>query len=116
MKYNLITSFGFALEGLWRVLKRERNFKIHCCLALMIFILGLILGFTASKWLIYLLIVALVLTTEVFNSAIEGVCDLLRDKLKLEYHETRNIRNIAAGAVFLNAVFAIIIGLVLIFA
>lgn len=111
---HLIQSFGFAIEGLGLIFKKERNFKIHCLIAILIIIIGIFLKFNYWEWLIIFLIIPMVMAAEIFNSAIEGICDLIRDKLKLEYSETRAIRNFSAGAVFLIASFSILIGLVLI--
>jgi len=113
--HTLLQSFGFAILGLWVVFKKERNFKIHCLAAILITIIGFLLNFNYLEWLIILLLISLVMMAEIFNSAIEGICDLIRDKLKLGYLETKDVRNFSAGAVFLTACFSFLIGLILIF-
>lgn len=112
--FHFIRSFGFAIEGLGLIFKKERNFKIHCVAAILIITIGIFLRFNYWDWLIVLLIIPMVMAAEIFNSAIERICDLIRDELKLEYSQTRQIRNFSAGAVFLIASFSILIGIVLI--
>lgn len=111
---SLIKSVGFAVRGVKQMVLKERNFKIHLVVSFIIIVAGIILNFTYLEWLIVLLLVAMVLSAEIFNSAIEGVCDLLNKKLKLKYHETTEVRDYAAAAVLLIAFYAIIIGLILI--
>lgn len=113
-KYNLISSFGFAIQGIWFSLKKERNLKIELGCALLIILIGFLLKFNLLEWLIILLLIAMVLSAEIFNSSIEMICNLLREKLKLEYHETAKQRNISSGAVLLIAFVAALVGLILV--
>lgn len=110
-KSTLLSSFRFAFSGIWQVFKKERNLKIHFLAALMIIILGLLFGFSKAEWLVIILLIGVVFTAEILNSAVESICDLLKEKLKLEYQETTYIRNASAGAVLVMAIVAVLIGL-----
>jgi diacylglycerol kinase len=57
---------------------------------------------------------ALVTSAEIFNTAIEKICNIFRDKYKLPYEGSRDIRDIAAGAVWINAIIAAIVGILII--
>ncbi len=113
-RYNLLQSFSFAIEGICQAFKKERNLKIELGFALGIILVGFILGFEVFEWFIVFVLIALVLSAEILNSAIEAICNLLNEKLKLEYKETRQIRNMAAGAVFLLACFAALVGVLIV--
>lgn len=112
-KHSLLSTFSFAFNGIWQMIKEERNIKIHLVFALLAIILGLILGISKNEWLVLILIIFMVLAAEIFNSAIEEICDLLKEKLNLDYQETTTIRNISAGAVLLLAICSIILGLII---
>ena len=52
-----------------------------------------------TEWADYFGLITLVLTAELINTAIEEVCDVLRDRLGVKFEETEKARDIAAGAV-----------------
>lgn len=112
-RYSLIQTFNFAINGIWQVIKEERNIKIHLLFAIIAIFLGFVLEISKSEWLALILIIFLVLAAEIFNSTIEKICNLLKEKLKLGFQETTAIRNVSAGAVFLLAIGSIILGLVI---
>lgn len=112
-KYSFSQSLGLAFSGICRVVKRERNIKIHILIALVVMTLGLVFDISRNEWFVLLLIIFAILAAEIFNSAIEEVCNLASSKMKLEYHETKFPRDISAGAVLILVLAAIIIGLVI---
>ena len=104
----------FAFRGIGYMIKNERNFKIHLFFAVLISLIGLLIGFNRCEWMIVILLIAVILSAEIFNSALERVCDLMREKLKLKYEDTTVIRNLSAGAVIIIAFFSLLIGIILI--
>jgi diacylglycerol kinase (ATP) len=60
--------------------------------------------------LIIILVILAVLVAEIFNSAIEKICDLLKPRLE---ERVGLIKDISAAAVFLTSVGALIIGILL---
>lgn len=112
-KTPLAKSFFFAFRGIFSVLRKERNFKIHLTASLVVVLLGLYLGLSRLEWLVITTIVFVILAAEIFNSALEGICDLLKSKLKLGYEETAFIRNASAGAVLVLAIASIILALII---
>ena len=114
-KNPLSKSFSCAFSGIVRIVKKERNIKIELACALLAIILGLILAISRLEWLVLVLIIGVVLSAEILNSALEAVCNLLKDKLNLGYEETRFIRDASAGAVLLLAIGSIFIGFLIFF-
>ena len=43
-KDPLYKSFGYAFQGIFTCIRKERNMKIHCMVAALVVIAGLILG------------------------------------------------------------------------
>ena len=105
--------FSFAFSGILSVIKAERNIKIHLVLAAFAILLGLILGISRLEWLAIILIIAAVLVAEIFNSAIEEICNIIRREDHLDYKETKFIRDVSAGAVLILAIASVIIGAII---
>jgi undecaprenol kinase len=110
-KNPFLKSFFFAFRGIFKVLKKERNIKIHLFFAVLAIFLGVVLKISFLSWAVILLTIGVVLSLEIVNSAVEGICNLLNEKLKLEYSETTFIRDASAGAVLVLAIISVFIGL-----
>lgn len=106
-------SLVFAFRGFDYMVKNERNFKIHLFFAVLISFIGLLVGFNRYEWMIVILLIAVILSAEIFNSALEKVCDLMKIQLKLKYEDTTIIRNLSAGAVIIVVLFSLLIGIIL---
>ena len=100
----------YALNGI-RLYLKERNAKIQISMAIVYSIIAFILEFTYKEWCIVLVCFAMVFTAEAINTAIEHLVDLVSP----EYNEKAGkVKDIAAGAVFISAIFTGIIGVLLI--
>jgi diacylglycerol kinase len=107
---NLIASFGFALEGIAHAFRTQRNFKLHVGITLAVVIAGVLLDISAEQWAILAVTIALVLQAELVNTALEAVVDHVAP----EFHALAKIaKDCAAGAVFVCAVVAVIVGLLI---
>lgn len=103
---QLIKGFGYAFQGLYYLVKTERNFQIHTVALILVIILGIILSISSVEWMFLLLTSAMVLCLEAVNSSIE--------ELSNEVDENSNIRigrvkDIAASAVLIASIFSIVI-------
>jgi undecaprenol kinase len=103
-------SFKHAWAGLRTVLRSEHNFRLHLLAAFFVLLLGYWRGLSQSLWIALLLIIALILALEIFNSAIERLVDMLAPKT---HGYAKEIKDLLAGMVLLVAFFAIIIGLII---
>ncbi len=109
---KLIRSFGFACNGLRICFTSEANFKIHVFITLVTISLGIGLNISASEWMAVLICFAIVLLTELFNTAIEELCDVVQQNF---HPGIKRIKDIAAGAVLVAAVASFIIGIIIFF-
>lgn len=108
---NLVDSFNNALIGIITAVKRERNLKIHLSITILILILSKILIISRVELIIIILLCALVIVAELFNTAIENVVDLYCGD---EYNDlAKYTKDVAAGAVFAIAVAAGVIGFII---
>jgi len=92
----LLKSFGYAFNGLFVLIKEERNAKIHLIAAILILIAGLFFSISAIEWLFIVLAIAIVFITEAINTSIENTIDFISTK---QDPKIAKIKDIAAGAV-----------------
>lgn len=105
---KFIDGFGYAFSGLWYALRTQRNMRVHILLALLVIIAGILLHLSPLEFAIVFIAIMLVFAAEMFNTVFEICVDLSTP----EYHPLAKIaKDVAAGAVLINALLAIIIGL-----
>jgi len=101
MRRSLKESFSYAFGGLIYSLKTQRNMKIHFLAGIGVLTLSLFLPFNGYDYLFVFFAVALVIITEMINTAIEATVDLFTK----DYHRLAKIaKDVAAGAVLLAAI------------
>lgn len=109
-RYPLVKSFYYASRGLVEALKTERNIQIHSIVTVVVILAGLFFSLNWMEWLFILVAIVGTITLELVNSAIERVVDLVTK----EYHPlARQAKDIAAGAVFLYAIFSCLVGIII---
>lgn len=92
------------------VTSKEHNAWIHCAAIIAVTIAGIRFEITRTEWLVILLCFAMVLAAEAFNTAIERLVNLVSP----DYHPIAgDVKDIAAGAVLICAIFAALIGLII---
>lgn len=102
--------FGFAFKGIGYAVVTQLNFRVHLIAALTAGFLGCVLHISVNEWIWVIFCVALVLATELLNTAIE----LLTDMVSPEYHiNAGHVKDTAAGAVLVTAIFSLVTGLII---
>ena len=101
-------SFIYASRGLAKVFREEQNLSVQLLIGLLVIILAWLFHISPSEWGIILLTIALVMVTEVINSAIEKISDVLKPRLD---NYVKEIKDIMSAAVMLASLFAILVGL-----
>jgi diacylglycerol kinase (ATP) len=103
-------SFAFAWNGIKTAFSEQQNVRFHFVATVVTVAAGIYFDITAGEWLALILIIALVIVTELINTAIEGLVDLVspqRNPL------AGKIKDIAAGAVLISALAAIVTGTII---
>ncbi len=105
-----INSFGFAFNGIWHSFKSEAHLKIHFLTALLVVVCGFYFGATPVEWTILLICCGFVIALELFNSALEKLCDLVTTEHnpKIKY-----VKDVMAGAVLIASVTAALVGILI---
>lgn len=103
-------SFGYAISGVWHVLRTQRNARRQVWVAVAVVVVGLILRIDRRDWALLALTIGAVLVAETINTMLEAVVDLLSP----EYHDAAKIaKDVAAGAVLIISLAAAVVGLLI---
>ncbi|MDL2256988.1 diacylglycerol kinase family protein [Bacteroidales bacterium OttesenSCG-928-I14] len=102
--------FKHAWEGIKILLTKERNFKIHVTIIVLVIIAGFFFNIKPLEWVAVLILFGLVLGMEALNTSIELICDHIHK----DYHPNiKKIKDIAAAAVFICAIISVIVGTII---
>ncbi len=106
---NRLKSVGYAFKGAL-LLTKESSIKIQLVIAILVTIAGFYFEISQTEWLIQILAIAVVISIEGVNTAIEEIANFIHP----EYHEKiGHIKDIAAGAVFIAAICAAVMGCII---
>ena len=109
---RLVNSFKYAFEGIKQTYIGEQNLKIHTFIAILVVVFGFFLKISYIEWLICLILIALVLMAEFFNTAIEYVVDLASPRIHPLAKAAKDTAS--AGVLILSIISAIIGGIIFI--
>jgi diacylglycerol kinase len=102
-----LNSFVYAWHGLVYAVRTQRNARVHMLLGSLAILLGIILRISPVEFAMVFIAITLVFIAEMFNTVAEACIDLVTR----EYHPLARIaKDVAAGAVLLNAVLSVLIG------
>jgi diacylglycerol kinase (ATP) len=101
---NLLDSFNWASEGIVHALRRERNMKIHFGIAALVLVAAMFFALSRLEVVALLVAISFVLITEMINTAIENVIDLITTE---DDPRAKVAKDVSAGAVLVSAVNAI---------
>ncbi|MDD4271584.1 MAG: diacylglycerol kinase family protein [Patescibacteria group bacterium] len=107
---RLFKSYGYAIKGLFKTFREEQNLKIQTFISLVVLILGIYFSVSRIEWAILILVIFLVLTAEITNSAVERITDVLKPRINTYVKE---IKDIMAAAVLLSSIAAMAIGIII---
>lgn len=113
MRYDLkkqLRSFRYAWQGIRGCVGREQNLSFHLIVTVAVVALGFSLGITRGEWVAVCLCIGLVISAELFNTAIERLVDLMSPQ---RHPLAGQVKDIAAGAVLVCALAAIAVGLII---
>ena len=104
---SLIKSFGYAFQGFWHALRFNRNLRIHLAIALAVIALSIYFHVTPFEMGILGVMILLVISSEMINTAIEEMVNLITQEHK---REAKIAKDVAAGMVLVASVGSVIVG------
>jgi diacylglycerol kinase (ATP) len=105
--YTLLESFNCAFNGLFYVLKKERNFKIHTVIGFLVILFSLFYHIPFTEVLIILVFISLVMICEIINTGLEIISEHVDEK---ENEFVKIVKDIGAASVLVSSIFAFISG------
>jgi diacylglycerol kinase (ATP) len=98
-------SFVYAWAGITYAWRTQRNFRVEVVIGALAITLGILLGVNLASILV---MIALVLTLEMVNTALEALVDLSSPT----YHPLAKIaKDVAAGAVLMASCISVLVGI-----
>lgn len=109
-KRKLIDSFNDAIKGIIYAIRTQRNMRIHMTAAIFVLCACFFFDLSKNELLIITITITLVVVAEMVNTAVEFAIDATTNY----YHPLAKIaKNVAAGAVFITAINAVLVGFIL---
>ncbi len=108
-------SFKNAFRGIAWALQTQPHLIFHFLAALVVFVAGFYFRVSNLEWLALLAVIAMVIVTELINTAVEIITDYLKLKKMTEQEDLfiMMAKDIGAAAVLLAAIFAVAIGFII---
>ena len=97
----------YALNGLKIAWREEFSFRVQVAATALVLVLGWFFRISETEWLFVILSIGFVLAAEVFNTALEELCD--KFKSDLDPHIAK-IKDLSAAAVLIASLVALIVG------
>ena len=105
-----LKSVTYAYKGAFKLITTEHSIMVQLSIGILMTIAGFYFGISKSDWIFQTMAIGLVMSVEGLNTAVEKIADFIHPN----YHERIGfIKDIAAGAVFIAALTAIVIGLII---
>ena len=103
---TFFTALKHALDGVIRAFKTERNLRIDYVIGLFVLICSLFFDFTKTEFACLCLTIGFVIFSEMINSTVEYIVDLITDKYD---DRAKAAKDIAAGGVLISSVVAVVV-------
>lgn len=104
---KMLTSFVFAWRGIRFAIIEENNMRVHLVAAVLVSLLGGVFQISLTDWAILCLVIGIVWTAEIFNSAFERLVDIVSPDFN---EKAGKIKDMAAGGVLVSAIVAVLVG------
>ncbi len=99
-----------AGRGLYYTFKTEQNFRVQTLLAIVALMLAAYFPLRTWETILIILLIVMVMTMELLNTAVEKFADLLIPRL---HHYISTIKDVMAAAVLLTSIGAGVIGIMI---
>ena len=104
-----LRKFADAFRGLSRAIRSQSSFACHLFVAGAVVAAGAVSRVSAVEWGLLMLAIGLVLSAEIFNTAIES---LARGPGSRRHPRLRDALDMASGGVLMAAITAVVIGVI----
>ena len=106
-KFTFSQSLGFAINGIKIATKYNKNIRIHLVIAIIVLVCSIILQMQLVEMAVIAMMVLLVISAELINTAIEEVIDLVTKDYR---EEARIAKDVSAGMVLIVSTGSVLVG------
>lgn len=103
-------SFHHAFDGIKYTFSTQPNLRIHFTIAFLVIIAGILFQLSAIEWLIIMFTIMWVMVSEMVNTSIESMVNLISKEHTLE---AKIAKDVAAGMVLIGAIGSVMVGIVI---
>lgn len=100
----------YAYDGLVEACKTQLNMKIHLVAMILVIAAGILLDLSATEWVLITFCIGMVISTELINTALEYLVDLVSPEHNIQ---AGKVKDIAAAAVLIVSVMALVTGIII---
>ena len=109
--FNLLKkSFQYAWYGVWYAISHNQNLRIHITAAVFVILASIFFKVTPFEMGILGVMIVLVISAEMINTAIEEMTNLIT---KEHRQEAKIAKDVAAGMVLVTAAGSVIVGILI---
>lgn len=101
---QFLASLGYAIKGIFVLVKEEQNAHIHFAATVIVIIAGIYFNISTVEWTMVLFAIGIVWVAEAINTAIENTLDFINAS---HHPKIGKIKDISAGAVLIAALISI---------
>lgn len=109
---NRLKSIGYAFKGAYLLITTEASLKVQFFICIIVSIAGFYYNLSPVEWILQILTIGTIMALEGINTAIEEMADFVHPD---QHKKIGLIKDLAAGAIFIIAIAAIIIGFIIYF-
>lgn len=103
-------SYGHGIRGIGHAFRYEPAMRFHLAASVVVISVNIFLRISSTEWLITLLLIGLVWTAEVFNTALEKLADRVTQEQDVRIGQ---VKDLASGAVSIICLFAVVCALII---
>lgn len=107
---GFVNSFKYAIKGIGWAAKLDRNVRFHIVVSFLVLGASYFYKISKFEFVFVLFAIFFVLITEMINTAIEEMTNLIT---KEHHREAMIAKDVAAAAVLLAAIFAAVVGIII---
>lgn len=110
--YKRLRGVRYAAKGAWILISTEPSIQVQIFVSIVVICAGFYFDISNVEWILQLFAIALVLSVEGLNTAVEGIADFVHPDF---HNKIGYIKDVAAGAVFFSAIIAVVIAAIIYF-
>lgn len=107
---NFLDAMNCAAEGIIHALKKELHLKVHFIIFIFVVLMSLFFNLSLSDFCFVIILSAIVIMAELFNTAMEYTMNILTKDFHIE---VKYVKDIAAGAVLFVSFLAFFLGILI---